>query len=130
MDYGGKPAVVYNAAINTLRISMKDEQGDNILVTDIPDVPLQKWNYFVFYYNNESLDVFCNAKLITSFSIVPKLEDQVVTIGNAGGNRGKLANLEFEQGSDDPTTPQKDAATLTKIQKVYKRHRNQDPPTA
>jgi hypothetical protein len=130
MDYGGKPAVVYNAAINTLRISMKDEQGDNILVTDIPDVPLQKWNYFVFYYNNESLDVFCNAKLITSFSIVPKLEDQVVTIGDSGGNRGKLANLEFEQGSDDPTTPQKDAATLTKIQRVYKRHQHQDPPTA
>jgi hypothetical protein len=126
LDYGGKPAVVYNAALNTLRVSMRDQQGDNILVADMPDMPLQTWNYFVFYYNNESLDVFCNAKLLTSYSIVPKLEEQVLTIGNEGGNRGKLANLEFFKGSD--SFLQKEAITMLQIEATYKRHKNQDPP--
>lgn len=67
------------------------------------EIPNQKWNHFVFNYNDNQADLFLNGKLIRSFQYKydrnpPKysLSDQI-TIGDDNGNDGAISAVMFHK---------------------------------
>jgi hypothetical protein len=137
LDYSGKPRVLYNAASNTLRISMqrpgKDgAPGSHILMADIPKIPLQKWHHLVLSYNNGTFDIFLNGSLYLSVpAVIPTNTSSEVAVGVSKGNRGKLCNLVFYKGGGDPTnsfTKNLDAISAEKVLQLYNEFANKTPP--
>jgi hypothetical protein len=137
LDYSGKPRVLYNASLNTLRISMqrpgKDgAPGSHILMADIPKIPLQKWHHLVLSYNNGTFDIFLNGSLYLSVpAVIPSNTSSEVAVGVRKGNRGKLCNLVFFKGKGDPTksfTENVDAISAEKVLQLYNEFANKTPP--
>jgi hypothetical protein len=137
LDYSGKPRVLYNAASNTLRISMqrpgKDgAPGPHILMADIPKIPLQKWLHLVLSYNNGTFDIFLNGSLYLSVpAVIPTNTSSEVAVGVSKGNRGKLCNLVFFKGKSDKDksfTENVDAISAEKVLQLYNEYANKSPP--
>ena len=158
IDYGGKPAVSYNSARNTLRISMKQPPGamkaegldalletvqgrDNpmirtdravdIMVAEIPNMPLQKWNHFVFYYNNGTFDIFMNGELYKSVRAMVAKTDAPLVIGASNGNSGQLCNTVFFKGNYRVTNAyfqNGEAITIDKVRALYQNFKSKNPP--
>ena len=138
LDYSGKPRVLYNAAINTLRISMQrppvdgEDAGAHILMADIPKIPLQRWHNIVLSYNNGTFDIFLNGSLYLSVpTVVPNNLSGEVVVGVTKGNRGKLCNLVFYTGGAGPSdsfVKNPDAISATKILELYNQFANKSPP--
>lgn len=137
LDYAGKPRVLYNAALNTLRISMRrpakegEEAGANILMADIPKMPLQRWHNLVLSYNNGVFDIFLNGSLYLSVPAVVDSMEGELTTGEEKGNRGKICNLVFYSGGGDATNPftkNVDAITADKVVEQYNQFVNKSPP--
>jgi hypothetical protein len=138
LDYSGKPRVLYNAALNTLRISMQrppsegEDAGAHILMADIPKIPLQRWHNLVLSYNNGTFDIFLNGSLYLSVpSVVPNNMSGELAIGVEKGNRGKLCNLVFYKGGSDPSqsfVKNPDAISAEKVLELYNQFANKSPP--
>ena len=137
LDYAGKPRVLYNAALNTLRITMRrpakegEDVGANILMADIPKIPLQRWHHLVLSYNNGVFDIFLNGSLYRSVPAVVDTMAGELTTGADKGNRGKICNTVFYRGGGDaaaPFTKQLDAITAAKVVEQYNQFANKSPP--
>ena len=137
LDYAGKPRVLYNAARNTLRITMRrpakegEDAGANILMADIPKIPLQRWHNLVLSYNNGVFDIFLNGSLYLSTPAVVDGMEGELTTGAEQGNRGKICNTVFYSGGGDaasPFTKNVDAVTAAKVVQLYNQFVNKSPP--
>jgi len=137
LDYAGKPRVLYNAALNTLRVTMRrpakegEDVGANILMADIPKIPLQRWHHLVLSYNNGVFDIFLNGSLYLSQPAVVDTMEGELTTGEDQGNRGKICNTVFYSGGGsaaDPFTKQLDAVTAAKVVELYNQFANKSPP--
>ena len=94
LDYGGKPKVTYNAALNTLRVTMyvgpggnendntntyspdlprkKLDTSGNLIIYEIEKVKLQKWNNVILNYSGGTLDIFYDGELVKSVNgVIP-----------------------------------------------------------
>jgi hypothetical protein len=110
---------------------VKTASNVDVLVADIPNVDLQKWSHFVFYYNDGSLNIFQNGDLITSVRVAATNEASSILVGQDGGNKGQLCSLFFFQNKKDA----KDALFLggeaiapEKIKSLYHDFKNRTPP--
>jgi len=163
ISYGGRPTVSFNAASNTLRVTMRHPGGKkpqglaksirslaeftgesmpsepleysgphDVLVTDIPDVALQKWIHFVFFYTSAGmLDIFINGVLYKSVAAIVTDESSGLTVGAHKGNPGKIANVMFFQGTnkvDDALFVGGDAMDAAKVHSLYNDFKGRDPP--
>ena len=163
VSYGGRPAVSFNSATNTLRVTMRHPGGKkpaglasavrtlaeftgeslpaealefsgphDVLVADIPDVTLQKWVHFVFFYTNAGvLDIFINGTLYKSVAAMVTNESSGLTIGATKGNPGRIANVMFFQSTktpDDALFVGADAIDASTVHSMYNDFKARDPP--
>jgi len=179
LDYNGKPKVMYNAAQNTLRVTVRlpfkkgsrsdaevakagddaydavldaggnetaaeearkkaeritkyNSLGDEVLMGDISNVPLQRWHHMVLAYNNGVFDIFLNGVLHRSVpGVLTDTLGKTVLIGSDSGNRGKVCNLVFYQGGTSPVNSfTKDGSVITakKVTDLYNNFVSKNPP--
>jgi len=104
----------------------------DVLITDIPDVTLQKWVHFVFYYTSAGmLDLFINGTLYKSVAAMVTDESSGLTIGAAKGNAGRIANIMFFQSTktpDDAMFLGGDAIDASTVHTMYNDFKTRDPP--
>ena len=124
LSYGKKPAVLYNAANNILRIVMQSQAGKNILITDVRDMKLQAWSNLVLNVDATLIDVFVNGKLYTSVSSVPAVGDTTLTMGEVKGNRGYIVGIRFLNNNGSSET-----ITADQVRVLYETNVGKDPPT-
>ena len=134
-NYGGKPAILYKADNNTMMITAKikdftkdmaehsnmdmDEHGD-VIIYKLENVLLQKWNHLVINYSGGILDIFYNGELVKSAkNIVPYMELDTITIGDANGINGAICNVVYYKYTLD----------ASKISMLYNSVKNKTPPT-
>jgi len=114
LNYGNKPNVLYNAAENKLRIILQNDgepaigsasrlrnpqeldADGNIIIYELPNVLLQKWNNIIINYSNGTLDIFYNGQLVKSTNeSVPQMSKDTLTIGSNNGIHGGICNVTF-----------------------------------
>ena len=133
MSYGGKPNVMFNAAENTLMITMKNKDPTQKLVSDIHDadgnlivyrlkgVLLQKWNHLLINYNGGTLDIFYNGELVkTVTGVVPYMEYDSLNIGYENGVHGQICNLNYFNKN----------ITIQQVYYLYNLVKDQTPPVS
>jgi len=124
LDYGGKPTILFNPEINTLKITVKAYKKDSNkpydkVVYTTRKLPLQKWNNIVINYVGGTLDIFINKKLVASVNnIVPYMAPDAITIGSTPGISGAVSNVTYF------STP----ITTSRINLSYDSLVNKDPP--
>jgi hypothetical protein len=140
-DLNGNPKVHYNPGLNTLRITVAQKQKD-VLVADIPRVPLQRWHHLVLAYNYGTFDVFLNGALFRSVpGITAKANanldtsgnpvDTTLTVGAANGYKeNKLCNFVlYHNDVDQKNGTANDAITLPKVVALYNNYIGKNPPS-
>lgn len=130
LSYGaGAPKVVYNAALNTMCVTVTKQEDDRILVDEMPHTLLQKWNHFMLIYNKDTFDVFLNGELRTSMAILPELQPPSLILGEDGGANGKICNVMVFYGNTSKSDVPFDPITYDKIMGIYKQFNGKNPPT-
>jgi hypothetical protein len=148
LDYGGKPKVSYNAALNRLRITMKLNKSDetiettettettdgsenkfskkdldidgNIIIYEKQDVLLQKWNNIIFNYSGGTLDIFYNGELSKSkIGVIPYMNYDNLIVGQENGIYGQICNVNYFKNS----------LNIFQINYIYKSVKDYSPPT-
>jgi len=110
---------------------VKTEEDVDVLVADIPNVDLQKWTHFVFYYNDGKLNIFQNGSLIKSVKAAATNASAPVVVGDDKGNRGQLCSLFFFQNKKDASDALflgGEAITPDKIRSLYLDFKDRSPP--
>ena len=133
LNYGGKPNILYKADINTLMITMDQEQlskkgnnkfieydeNGNRIIYKNTNFLLQKWNNIIINYNGGTLDVFLNGELVkSSIEVIPYMKYDALTIGTDNGINGGICNVVYF----------KNPLTLAKIYSIYNNLKNTNPP--
>jgi hypothetical protein len=112
VSYGRKPNIEYNAALNKLRVTVRQDglknETDNKLInfTETGDriiyiqnkIPLQKWNNIIINFDGGTLDIFINGELVSSSNeVVPYYNLDNLVIGKTDGYIGSVCNLSYFQ---------------------------------
>lgn len=93
LNYGEIPRVAYNASLNTLRITMKQQDGTVRVMCDV-EVPLQMWFHMYIGYDHGVVDIFYNGKLVqTKQNVIPYLTTSTITMGATDGIIGDISNV-------------------------------------
>lgn len=96
LNYGSVPKMTYNVKTRTLSVFIKQGAKEEKKVFETHDIALQKWNYFVFNYTNGLMDVFLNAKLVsTENNIVPFLHQDEIESGEDNGILGGIRDVYY-----------------------------------
>ena len=115
--YGDNVLIAYNAALNTLRVIMKN--GERKQSYDILHVPLQKWNQVGLLYSNGTFDIFMNGELQKSIVAVPQPSNHEVLVGFERGVQGQLCTLMFYDK----------VLTMDQLSRLYTQFKDKNPPT-
>lgn len=101
LNYGNKPAVEYNAALNTLRVLVESAQkpgepNKTVEIFQTKKVLFQKWNNMVINYDRGTMDVFLNSELVGSKpSIAPYMTFENIQVGSSNGLHGGISNVMY-----------------------------------
>ena len=119
LNYGNKPNITYNVKKQTLRITMLSGKTKQKVVYETRDFPLQKWNNIVINYDHGTMDIFVNARLVSSIpGIVPYMQHDDVVSGENDGISGGICNVVYYSGN----------LTIDRIKAFYKLLKNKNPP--
>jgi hypothetical protein len=122
ISYGRKPAVVYNAANNVLRVSMLSQAGENIFIADVRDMKLQTWSNVVLNVDASVIDIFIDGKLYASVPSVPADGDTILSVGENKGNSGFIAGVLFLNNDGSSET-----ITADQVRVLYENNVGSDP---
>jgi hypothetical protein len=119
MNYGQIPNIMYSHVKNKIQITIKGQSGSNVIVCEIPGIPVQKWNHILINNNKGFMDVFFNGKLYKSVEgIVPYKSNERLSTGDVKGIEGGVCNvMYFERPLE-----------IYKIKQLYHSFKNYDPP--
>jgi hypothetical protein len=75
----------------TVKTRAPPESYKMVTIHTISNVPLQRWNHFVYNYDGSNIDIFMNNELVVSVNDrLPLMEHGNIT---SGANRGVIGNL-------------------------------------
>lgn len=132
-NYGNKPAVLYHASKNTLRIIMQQQDlktttsnklmefddNENRIIYENKEWQLQKWNNIIMNYNGGTLDIFLNGQLVkSSIEVSPYFTYDNMVVGLDGGILGGICNVLYFNKSID----------TSKIYYLYNMVKDVSPP--
>jgi hypothetical protein len=118
LSYGNTPKITYCSALNIMRVEIQNESKTQI-ITNIKNIPLQKWNHIVVNYTDGICDVFLNGELYHSKkNVVPYNTSSTVDLGLQNGINGEICNLTIFH----------EQFTLEKIQQLYLQFKDKTPP--
>jgi hypothetical protein len=79
------------SSIMAVKTRVPPEESVMITIYTMTNVPLQKWNHFVYNYDGSNIDIFMNNKLVTSVTNrLPLIEHGHIV---SGASRGVIGNL-------------------------------------
>jgi hypothetical protein len=88
---GWAKAVLPKSSIMAVKTRAPPEESVMITIYTMTNVPLQKWNHFVYNYDGTNIDIFMNNKLVTSVTNrLPLIEHGHIV---SGASRGVIGNL-------------------------------------
>jgi hypothetical protein len=124
LTYGGKPAVEFNGALNTLRVLVESappgEDKKTVEIYKTKNVLYQKWNNMVVNYDRGTLDVFLNGELVGSrSSIAPYMTFESIQVGSNNGLMGGISNVMYY----------KDNLSRATVEMMYQALRGGEEPT-
>lgn len=100
LNFQENPSIKYNALENTLQFTCNPSEhrskDKTIVLHEITNVPLQKWNNIVINYDKGTMDIFMNGELISSNpNIAPFLSNELIYIGEDNGLEGNIMNIVY-----------------------------------
>lgn len=100
LNFQENPSIKYNALENTLQITCNPSENKSIdkaiILHEIPNISLQKWNNIVINYDKGTMDIFMNGELVSSNpNIAPFLTNELITIGEDKGLEGRITNIVY-----------------------------------
>lgn len=109
LTYGGKPAVEFNGALNTLRVLVEStppgKEKTTVEIYKTKNILYQKWNNMVINYDRGTLDVFLNDELVGSrASIAPYMTYESIQVGSNNGLMGGIRNVMYYKNNLLETT--------------------------
>lgn len=88
---GWAKATLPKPSIMAVKTRAPPEESVMVTIYTMTNVPLQKWNHFVYNYDGTTIDIFMNNKLVTSITNrLPLIEHGHIV---SGANRGVIGNL-------------------------------------
>jgi hypothetical protein len=133
LNFGNKPNILYNPSKNTLMITMKQKDLQNVTENKLIDfddsgnriiyintnILLQKWNNIIINYNGGTMDIFLNGELVkSSIEVVPYYTYDNLVIGTNDGIKGGISNLIYFRH----------ALNSSNIYLLYNTVKNRNPP--
>ena len=99
LNYGDKPNILYNSKKQILRIQVKTNTAKKVIF-ETKNFPLQRWNNIVINYDQGTLDIFINAKLVETIPmIIPDMKFANVFSGATNGVSGGICNVVYYSGN-------------------------------
>ena len=101
---GGKPRITYfndlNDPTNTNIYNFYFTNNETVSSKYKVSLPSQKWNYVVFNYTGNVVDLFINGSLNHTFNfdnrnIPTYLANDIMEIGSDGGFNGAICNIKY-----------------------------------
>jgi hypothetical protein len=88
---GWAKATLPKSSIMAVKTRAPPEESVMVTIYTMTNVPLQKWNHFVYNYDGSNIDIFMNNKLVTSVTNrLPLIEHGPIV---SGATRGVIGNL-------------------------------------
>ena len=88
---GWAKAALPKSSIMAVKTRTPPEESVMVTIYTMTNVPLQKWNHFVYNYDGSNIDIFMNNKLVTSVTNrLPLIEHGHIV---SGASRGVIGNL-------------------------------------
>ena len=115
---------MYRMKDNSLIITKQQENYggvSNKIIYKTDKLQLQRWNNIILNYQNGTLDVFINKKLVASkINFAPSYVKGLpsITSGETNGISGGICNVTYYQ----------DPIALTKIELIYDTLKDKSPP--
>lgn len=105
-NYGNKPVILYDGTKRKLLIKSKTQTSEGSQTDTIYETKkfkYQKWMLFTINYQNNTIDVFIDGKLVGSKKNVPPyFNDDKITIGEDNGIHGSIKEIFYY---DTPRPP-------------------------
>lgn len=124
LNHAGNPNIMYRMKDNSLIITKQQENYggvSNKIIYKTDKLQLQRWNNIILNYENGTLDVFINKKLVASkINFAPSYVKGLpsITSGETNGISGGICNVTYYQ----------DPISLTKIELIYDTLKDKSPP--
>lgn len=96
LEFGQKPAILYNALENTLRVTCQLHENDIATIYETNNIKYQSWNNIVVNYDAGTMDVFVNGEIVGSKpGIAPYMTFEDIVVGSFNGIQGGIANVVY-----------------------------------
>lgn len=100
INFGSIPRLTYNARDEMLRIFMKKDTDNEVLIYETKKFSRQYWNHFFFNYDDGVMDIFINNELVATVNdIIPLLTKDEIIVGDDNGLLGGIRDVIFTDKS-------------------------------
>lgn len=105
-NYGNKPVILYDGRTRKLLVKSKTQTSEGSQTDTIYEtkkIKYQKWMLFTINYQNNTIDVFIDGKLVGSKKNVPPyFNDDKITIGEENGIHGSIKEIYYYETPRPP----------------------------
>ena len=105
-NYGNKPVILYDGRTRKLLVKSKTQTSEGSQTDTIYETKkfkYQKWMLFTINYQNNTIDVFIDGKLVGSKKNVPPyFNDDKITIGEENGIQGSIKEIYYYETPRPP----------------------------